>query len=79
MTVTTLDPKTALIVVDLQRGIVAYPAVHPIGEVVERSRSLADAFRQRGLPVVLVNVAGGAPGRTEQQRPSVTSRATVYN
>lgn len=70
MTVRILDPKTALIVIDLQRGIVAYPTVHPIDEVVERSRSLADAFRQRGLPVVLVNVAGGAPGRTEQQRPS---------
>ncbi|MEJ0040895.1 MAG: isochorismatase family protein [Rhizomicrobium sp.] len=70
MTVTTLDPKTALIVVDLQKGIVGLPCVHPIGEVVERARSLADAFRRRGLPVVLVNVAGGAPGRTEQQRPS---------
>jgi nicotinamidase-related amidase len=68
MTVTTLDPNTALIVIDLQKGIVAYPTVHPIGEVVERARALADAFRRRGLPVVLVNVAGGAPGRTEQQR-----------
>jgi nicotinamidase-related amidase len=66
MTVTTLDPKTALIVIDLQKGIVAYPTVHPIGEVVQRSRSLADAFRQRGLPVVLVNVTGGAPGRIER-------------
>jgi nicotinamidase-related amidase len=70
MTVTTLDRKTALVVIDLQKGIVAYPTVHPIGEVVERSRSLVDAFRQRGLPVVLVNVAGRAPGRTEQQPPS---------
>lgn len=69
MAVTTLDPKTALIVVDLQKGIVAYPVVHPIGEVVKRARALADAFRRRGLPVVLVNVAGGAPGRTEQPRP----------
>ena len=66
MTVTTLDPKTALIVIDLQKGIVSFPTVHPIGEVVQRSRSLADAFRRRGLPVVLVNVTGGAPGRTEQ-------------
>jgi nicotinamidase-related amidase len=66
MTVTMLDPKTALIVIDLQKGIVSFPTVHPIGEVVERSRSLADAFRQRGLPVVLVNVTGGAPGRTER-------------
>jgi nicotinamidase-related amidase len=66
MTVTTLDPKTALIVIDLQKGIVSFPTVHPIGEVVERSRSLADALRQRGLPVVLVNVTSGAPGRTER-------------
>jgi nicotinamidase-related amidase len=66
MTVTTLDSKTALIVIDLQKGIVSFPTVHPIGEVVQRSRLLADAFRQRGLPVVLVNVTGGAPGRTER-------------
>jgi nicotinamidase-related amidase len=68
MPVTALDPKTALIVIDLQKGIVTYPVVHPIGEVVKRARSLADAFRHRGLPVVLVNVAGGAPGRTERPR-----------
>ncbi|MDB5532533.1 MAG: hydrolase, partial [Hyphomicrobiales bacterium] len=68
MALTTLDPKTALIVIDLQKGIVAYPTVHPIGDVVARARALADAFRKRGLPVVLVNVVGGAPGRTEQPR-----------
>jgi nicotinamidase-related amidase len=66
MAVTTLDPKTALIVIDLQKGIVAYPTVHPIEEIVKRARALADAFRHRGLPVVLVNVAGQAPGRTER-------------
>ncbi len=43
MTVTALDPKTALIVIDLQKGIVAYPLVHPIGEVIKQARSLADA------------------------------------
>jgi nicotinamidase-related amidase len=68
MAVTTLDPKTALIVIDLQKGIVAYPTVHPIEEVVKRVRALADAFRHRGLPVALVNVAGQAPGRTERPR-----------
>ena len=68
MTVTVLDSKTALIVIDLQQGIVSLPTVHPIGEVVKNARALADAFRRRGLPVVLVNVDGGAPGRTEQPR-----------
>ncbi len=71
MTVTALDPKTALIAVDLQKGLVDVPLVHPIGEIVRRSRLLMDAFRDRGLPVVLVNVAGGAPGRTEQPRTSL--------
>jgi nicotinamidase-related amidase len=68
VTVTIIDPKTALIVIDLQQGIVSLPTVHPIGDVVKHARALADAFRRRGLPVVLVNVDGGAPGRTEQPR-----------
>jgi nicotinamidase-related amidase len=72
MPVTTIDDKTALIVVDLQKGIVNSPTIHPIAGVIERSRALIDAFRQHGLPVVLVNVAGGAPGRTEQPRRQTT-------
>lgn len=65
MALTALDPNTAL-VVDLQKGIVGLPCAHPVAGVVARSRALADAFRARGLPVVLVNVTGAAPGRTEQ-------------
>ena len=68
MTVTALDQKSALIVVDLQKGIVLLPSVHPMEEVVKHVGALADAFRRHGLLVVLVNVAGGAPGRTEQPR-----------
>src|SRR6266702_3466023 len=68
MALTTLDAKTALILIDLQNGIVALPTAHPTGEVVKRAASLAGAFRRHGLPVVLVNVAGGAPGRAEQSR-----------
>ncbi|MFG1465369.1 isochorismatase family protein [Xanthobacter sp. DSM 24535] len=66
MALTTLDPNTALIVVDLQKGIVGLPGLPAIDAVIGRARALADAFRAHGLPVVLVNVAGGAPGRTEQ-------------
>ncbi len=68
MPVTTLDPKTALIVIDLQKGLVGLPTAHPTNEVVKHAGELADAFRRHGLPVVLVNVDGGAPGRTEQTR-----------
>jgi len=66
MPVTTLDPHTALVLIDLQAGIVAMPTVHEIGGVITQARALADAFRAKNLPVVLVNVTGGAPGRTEQ-------------
>jgi nicotinamidase-related amidase len=66
MSLTTLDPTTALIVIDLQQGIVNGNFIHPIGEVVDRTRALIDVFRTKKLPVVLVNVAGRAPGRTEQ-------------
>lgn len=68
MPLTTLDPITALLVVDLQQGIITSPTDHPFIHVVERARALIDAFRSQGLPVVLINVAGRAPGRTE--RPS---------
>ncbi|MFP3567491.1 isochorismatase family protein [Paraburkholderia sp. SIMBA_030] len=68
MALTTLDATTALVVIDLQQGIVALPTAHPTGEIVKRAAVLADAFRRHGMPVVLVNVAGGAPGRAEQAR-----------
>jgi nicotinamidase-related amidase len=71
MPLTTLDPKTALVVIDLQKGLAAYPTVpHSVTDVVAKSRQLAEGFRERGLPVVLVNVTGGAPGRIEQTRPA---------
>lgn len=68
MALTILDPNTALLVVDLQKGLLGSPFSQPIRDVVERARTLIDAFRKHGLPVVLINVAGGAPGRTEQPR-----------
>jgi nicotinamidase-related amidase len=68
MAITALDSNTALIVIDLQKGIVANPTAHLIGEAVKHAAALADAFRRHRLPVVLVNAAGGAPGRTERTR-----------
>ena len=66
MAMTTLDPKTALVVIDLQKGFVALPTVYPVAEVVKQAAILAEVFRDHGLPVVLVNVDGLPPGRTEQ-------------
>jgi nicotinamidase-related amidase len=69
MPLTTLDTTAALIVIDLQKGIVAVPTVHPASEIVSRAAQLAHAFRRRGLPVILVNVTAAAPGRTDAGRP----------
>jgi nicotinamidase-related amidase len=70
MPVTKLDTTAALIVIDLQKGIAALPTVHPAGEIIGRAAQLARAFRERGLPVVLVNVTAAAPGRTDAGKPN---------
>jgi nicotinamidase-related amidase len=66
---TKLDSTAALLVIDLQKGVLGMPAVHPIGEIVARTAQLARAFRERGLPVILVNASGRAPGRTDAGAP----------
>ncbi|MFJ3211874.1 hydrolase [Streptomyces flaveolus] len=81
MAVTALDPRTALVVIDLQAGIVAAPTQpHTSADVVARSAELADAFRARDLPVVLVRVsfaadgADAVPGRTDAGGAGGTTR-----
>jgi len=72
MSVTELDPITALIVVDLQAGVTGIPADPSPETVIAHSVELLRAWREPGLPVVLVNVDSGAPGRTELNRPGST-------
>lgn len=74
MTLTAIDPRPALIIVDLQKGLTA-TTKHSMSDVVARAAELASAFRSRGLPVVLVNVSGGgAQGRTDAQQAGKPSR-----
>lgn len=57
MTITAIDPEVALVLVDLQRGVVdVYDQVHPWDGVLSRAGELAAAFRAAERPVVLVNV-----------------------
>jgi nicotinamidase-related amidase len=67
--ITTLDPSTALVVIDLQKGILSRPTAHPVAGVVANAAVMAKAFRAIGRTVALVNVAGGAPGRTDAKMP----------
>jgi nicotinamidase-related amidase len=62
-----MDPKsTALVVIDLQKGIVA--AGRPVGPhtaetVVKNAARLAEAFRKNRMPVFLVHVAASPADR----------------
>ena len=58
MSTLRLDPKkTALVVIDLQKGITGMPtAPHPSAEVVERSNRLAKKLREKGGTAVYVHV-----------------------
>ncbi|MFC0505601.1 hypothetical protein [Micromonospora costi] len=73
MALTTLDPRTALVLIDLQRGIVAAPtAPYPAAEVVARGVRLADAFRARGSRS---SWSASRPPRTGRTRPRAAPTA----
>ncbi|MGN6375370.1 MAG: hydrolase [Sphingomonas sp.] len=64
-----LDPRTtALVLIDLQNGIVGRDGLgpHAPGEVVDRAKALAERCRAAGAPVVLVHV-----GFTAAEMPSL--------
>ena len=77
MTELSLDPKTtALVVIDLQKGIASMPTVpHPAADVIMRGAQLADRFRAHKALVVLVHVDPGPSGElfprtvTDIERP----------
>ncbi|MES1176606.1 MAG: isochorismatase family protein [Myxococcales bacterium] len=75
MPATALDPKTALVVIDLQKALAGYPTVHPFAAVVANTARLAAAFRAGKLPVVLVTVSFAADGADRlQPRSEVPAR-----
>lgn len=57
MPITALDPRTALVVIDLQKGITARQLIIPADEIITNNAKLVDAFRTRNLPVVRVRVS----------------------
>jgi nicotinamidase-related amidase len=59
---TTLDPATALILIDLQHGITALPTVDPSDKIVVRGAQLADAFRAHNKLVVATRLAFSPDG-----------------
>jgi nicotinamidase-related amidase len=72
MTNLAIDPKsTALVLIDLQHGIVGRPQLSPHAgaDLVKRSASLADAFREKGGTVAYVRVEIGEVLRPQVDAP----------
>ncbi len=72
--------KTALVVIDLQKGIVAretYP--HTSEVVIKNASDIASAFRKRKMPVFLVRVNSSPDGKDRlipiTDQPSISSQA----
>lgn len=69
MPVTALDPKTALVVIDLQKGILNREAVHPPRQILANAVRLVDAFRAKNRLVALVRVGWSSPDRADALKP----------
>ena len=79
MPVTALDPRSALVVIDLQKGLAGYTTVHPFSGIVAATARLAEAFRRAKLPVILVTVDAAADGGgMVQTRTEVSSRVRSF-
>ena len=74
MSAITTDERSALVLIGLQQGILALPALRDPDDIKTRARRLAVAFRASTLPVVRVELlildqlgaqlrGGDAPGR----------------
>ena len=56
--------KTALVVIDLQKGVASIPVQpHSSASVIKNATDLADAFRKNGMPVFLVHVVASEGDR----------------
>ena len=62
MSTITIDERSALVLIDLQEGILALPTLLSSDHIKNRARLLAAAFRASALPVVRVKVAFSADG-----------------
>jgi nicotinamidase-related amidase len=54
--ITALDKNTALVLIDLQKGVVKLPPADVVNNIVQNVVKLVDAFHIAGLPVIVVKV-----------------------
>ena len=81
--ITALDKNTALVLIDLQNMVVANTSVaHPVENILANANKLIDAFRNKDLPIVLVNVnpkdAAWMKSRKEVNMPSFPDDENLF-
>jgi len=54
--ITTIDKQTALVLIDLQRGVVRMDMAHPVKNILLKASMLVDVFRNANMPIVIVHV-----------------------
>ncbi|PCE27093.1 hypothetical protein BWP39_09925 [Paraburkholderia acidicola] len=69
MAITKIDAKSALIAVDMQKGILPMAAPADVERIVAKTIELANTFHELGLPVVWVRALGLPGGRVESRPP----------
>ncbi len=77
--ITAIDKKTALVLIDLQKGIVSNEMAHDKDVVLKNVSALIQCFRQANLPVVIVHVnpMGAAWTKARVEKPSFPQNAVV--
>lgn len=71
--ITDIDKQTALILIDLQNAIVNAQLAHPVAEILKNANKLCDVFRDKKLPVIIVNVNPQSAPWTKSRKDSKTS------
>jgi nicotinamidase-related amidase len=77
--ITSIDKNTALVLIDLQKGIAKGDTAHPVSEVLRNAAALVDAFRKAKLPVVILNVnpSGAAWTKARVEKPTMPPNTTM--
>jgi len=77
--ITAIDKNTALVLIDLQKGIVKNYTGDVVSEVLVNAAKLIEVFREQGLPIVIVNVnpLGAAWTKTRREISNVPKNTVV--
>jgi len=74
--ITAIDKNTALILIDLQKGVVKQSFSSPVQHVLGNAAKLVYAFHNAGLPVVIVNVNPAGAKWTKSRKDAIPPQNT---